>query len=79
MSLFHTSTSLCVLSDNLNFDITLQLVERHRAFLSDKDVRGRIYISSQGINCQCGGTSEDASAFAEWAAAQPEFQVGGAQ
>ncbi|CAI5976444.1 unnamed protein product [Closterium sp. NIES-65] len=30
-------------------------VERHRAFLQERDIRGRIYISHQGINAQQSG------------------------
>lgn len=51
-----------------------QLMDRHRQFLADRDVRGRIWLSPQGINCQAGGTLADGSAYAQWAAAQPEFQ-----
>lgn len=51
-------------------------VERHRRFMSDMglDVRGRIYISSQGMNVQAGGTVADATAYAEWVKQQPGFQ-----
>lgn len=41
------------------------------------DVRGRIYISSQGMNVQAGGTVADATAYAEWVKQQPGFQVRG--
>jgi predicted sulfurtransferase len=50
------------------------MVARHRAFLSDKDIRGRVYISGQGINTQAGGVKEEVTAYAEWVASQPEFQ-----
>jgi predicted sulfurtransferase len=50
------------------------MLERHRKFLEDKDVRGRIYIARHGINCQAGGAAGDARAYVEWVAAQPEFQ-----
>ena len=41
------------------------------------DVRGRIYISSQGMNAQYGGTVEHATAYAEWVKQQPGFHVSG--
>jgi predicted sulfurtransferase len=34
--------------------------------MKDKDVRGRIYISEQGINAQYGGNVGDAVGYAEW-------------
>ena len=49
------------------------MVARHRAFLSDKDIRGRVWISAQGINSQAGGVKEEVTAYADWVAAQPEF------
>ena len=51
------------------------MMRRQRAFLADKDIRGRIYISPHGINCQAGGSAADARTYVEWIAAQPEFQV----
>ena len=42
------------------------VVREHKVFLEGRDVRGRIYISEQGINAQYGGTREDAVAYAEW-------------
>ncbi|EFJ51382.1 hypothetical protein VOLCADRAFT_103426 [Volvox carteri f. nagariensis] len=51
-------------------------VEQHRQLIErlGLDIRGRIYISSQGINSQCGGTVEHATAYAEWIKQQPGFQ-----
>ncbi len=54
-----------------------RLVGEFRAALEGKDVKGRIYLSEQGLNSQFGGRREDAMAFAEWVAAHPLFQVGG--
>lgn len=52
-----------------------QVIEQHREYLEDKDVRGRIYISEQGINAQYGGIKKDAVAYAEWlATTQPLFK-----
>lgn len=53
---------------------TAEMMERQRAFLADKDVRGRIYISPHGINCQAGGRAGDARAYVEWIEQQPEFR-----
>ncbi|GLI62237.1 hypothetical protein VaNZ11_004832 [Volvox africanus] len=51
-------------------------VEEHRRFMEllGLNIRGRIYVSSQGINSQCGGTVEHATAYAEWIKQQPGFQ-----
>ncbi|KAG2497051.1 hypothetical protein HYH03_005050 [Edaphochlamys debaryana] len=51
-------------------------VEQHRKWVEQMglDIRGRIYISSQGMNCQYGGTVEQATAYAEWVKQQPGFQ-----
>jgi len=43
-----------------------EVIDRHRAYLKDKDVRGRIYISEQGINAQYGGVTADAVGYVEW-------------
>jgi predicted sulfurtransferase len=50
------------------------MVARHRAALADLDVKGRIWISAQGINTQAGGPAADVQRYADWVAAQPEFQ-----
>lgn len=39
-----------------------------------KDIMGRIYISSQGINAQYSGPREDAVAYADWVAQQAPFE-----
>ncbi|GLC36573.1 hypothetical protein PLESTM_000461600 [Pleodorina starrii] len=51
-------------------------VEEHRRFIErlGLDIRGRIYISSQGMNSQYGGTVEHATTYAEWVKQQPGFQ-----
>ena len=43
-----------------------EMLDRHRAYMKDKDVRGRIYISEQGVNAQYGGETGDAVGYAEW-------------
>ncbi len=52
-----------------------QACKAHRAALAGLDVRGRIYISSQGINAQYSGPADDACQYARWVEAQSEFQV----
>ncbi|MEW5300927.1 MAG: hypothetical protein WDW36_003818 [Sanguina aurantia] len=52
----------------------LEEMELHRKWLAGRDVQGRIYISSQGINAQCGGSLADAGAYAEWVASLSTFQ-----
>jgi predicted sulfurtransferase len=42
------------------------MIERHREYMKDKDVRGRIYISEQGVNAQYGGETTDAVGYAKW-------------
>lgn len=41
-------------------------VEIHKAFLQQRDVTSRIYISAQGINGQMCAANEDAKAYIEW-------------
>lgn len=48
---------------------------QHRAVLNGLDIRGRIYLSPQGINAQYSGPEVDAVKYAEWVEQQPEFQV----
>lgn len=50
----------------VDIDRPLEMVERHRAYMKDKEVRGRIYISEQGVNAQYGGLTADAVGYAEW-------------
>ena len=47
----------------------------HLAWMAGKDIMGRIYISSQGINAQYSGLRGDAVAYAQWVAQQPQFQA----
>jgi predicted sulfurtransferase len=50
------------------------VIEAHKEYLKDKDVRGRIYFSEQGVNAQFGGPRKDAVAYAEWVVkTQPLF------
>lgn len=53
-----------------------EAASKHKILIQDKgwDICGRIYISYQGINAQFSGRWQDALAYAEWVAAQPEFK-----
>ncbi|CAI5497795.1 unnamed protein product [Closterium sp. Naga37s-1] len=48
-------------------------VERHRAFLQERDIRGRIYISHQGINAQLSGPASHVMEYAEWVRSDQRF------
>ncbi|KAK2077589.1 hypothetical protein QBZ16_004434 [Prototheca wickerhamii] len=62
------STSHCILNFYHLVDVPRphELLRQHRAFLEGRGVRGRIYISSQGINGQCGGETADVAAYLRW-------------
>ena len=46
----------------------------HERVLTTLDVRGRIYISPQGINAQFSAPQADTDAYVAWVAAQPGFE-----
>ncbi|KAL2633892.1 hypothetical protein R1flu_005371 [Riccia fluitans] len=48
-------------------------VARHTEFLKNQDVRGRIYISKQGINAQLSSRGKAAIDYAEWVRKDPRF------
>lgn len=48
-------------------------VVEHKRFAQGLDLKGRIYISWQGINAQFSGTKEDAHAYTEWVTSRPGF------
>ncbi|KAI3436466.1 hypothetical protein D9Q98_005883 [Chlorella vulgaris] len=52
-----------------------EVINRHKDWMEGKEVRGRVYISEQGINAQYGGVREDAEGYARWLAeTQPLFK-----
>lgn len=51
-----------------------QLIADHKAFLAERDMTCRIYISEQGINGQTSGAREDAEAYMKWMHANPLFE-----
>ena len=56
--------------------VASQVCRAHRAALRGLDIRGRIYISSQGINAQYSGPVDDACQYVRWVEGKLEFQVG---
>jgi UPF0176 protein len=49
-------------------------VSRHLIFMQDKDVRCRVYISSEGINGQMSASPEDSQAYQNWIKSDPRFK-----
>lgn len=49
-------------------------VERHRQFFLNKDIKSRIYISEEGINCQMSARKEDGDAYMAWIESREEFR-----
>lgn len=45
----------------------------HRSYCKERDIRGRVYISPQGINAQFGGKKKDAIEYAEFVGSRPPF------
>jgi rhodanese-related sulfurtransferase len=52
------------------------LAQQHKQYIRSQgwDIKGRIYISYQGINAQYSGPTEQAIAYTEWLAEQPTFR-----
>jgi UPF0176 protein len=48
-------------------------VSKHKAFLKDKDVRCRVYLSEGGINGQMSASEEASLAYQEWLKSDPRF------
>jgi UPF0176 protein len=51
-----------------------QFIAEHKAFLKNRNMTCRIYISEKGINGQASGIREDAEAYMQWIHANPLFQ-----
>ena len=53
-----------------------ETAERHKAYIREQgwDIRGRIYVSFQGVNAQFSGPRDDALAYTAWIASQTEFK-----
>ncbi|MCH9632736.1 MAG: hypothetical protein S4CHLAM6_10760 [Chlamydiae bacterium] len=51
-----------------------QCVKEHKNFFKNRDVAGRIYISSEGINGQMSGKKSDCEAYMQWLKEMPGFE-----
>ena len=51
------------------------MIAEHKAWVADKDLCGRIYFSTQGINAQYSGLAGQAEGYAEWMEQQELFRV----
>jgi UPF0176 protein len=49
------------------------LVRDHKRFFEGRDIRGRIYISDEGINAQMSASREETEAYREWLLADARF------
>ena len=48
-------------------------VRKHKNFFKEQDVKGRIYISSEGINAQMSASIDSAKAYKEWLTSDDRF------
>lgn len=46
----------------------------HKKFLANRDVKARVYISTQGINGQMSAAKDDATAYMEWLSQRSPYQ-----
>lgn len=53
----------------------VQVIAEHKAWVADKDLCGRIYLSTQGINAQYSGLAGHAEGYAKWLEQQELFKV----
>ena len=53
----------------------LQVIAEHKLWVKDKDLAGRIYLSTQGINAQYSGLTAHAEGYAMWLQEQEQFKV----
>lgn len=51
-----------------------QVIAEHQIWVQGKDLAGRIYLSTQGINAQYSGLTADAEGFAQWLEQQALFK-----
>ncbi|GAB4236251.1 MAG: rhodanese-related sulfurtransferase [Chlamydiales bacterium] len=49
-------------------------VSLHKSFCEKRNIKGRIYISEEGINGQMSGTVQDAESYMEWLQCRDPFQ-----
>lgn len=53
----------------------MQVIAEHKLWVQGKDLAGRIYLSTQGINAQYSGLTADAEGYAMWLQQQDLFKV----
>ena len=41
-------------------------IKKHKSFFQNRDMKGRIYISEEGINAQLSGFKQDAEEYISW-------------
>lgn len=61
----------CMTDSNLS----LQVIAEHKLWVEGKDLAGRIYLSTQGINAQYSGLTAHAEGYAVWLQNQEQFKV----
>lgn len=49
-------------------------VKEHKKFFKNKDIKGRIYISQEGINGQMSGEESDCEVYMSWLKEKPGFE-----
>ena len=55
--------------------LLLQVIAEHKSWTNNKDLAGRIYLSTQGINAQYSGLTAHAEGYAKWLQTQDLFKV----
>lgn len=56
-------------------NLRLQVIAEHKLWVESKDLAGRIYLSTQGINAQYSGLTAQAEGYAVWLQQQEQFKV----
>ncbi len=76
MSILNGMTTYCVLAYYYFTSIEQPALEvlRHKDFFSNRDIKGRIYISKDGINGQMSASPCAAEEYMEWLRSDPRFQ-----
>lgn len=59
----------------MSTEVGLQVIAEHKLWVKDKELAGRIYLSTQGINAQYSGLTADAEGYAQWLQQQNLFKV----
>lgn len=69
-------TNFCIVNFYHLVDIEnpRKVAQEHKEWIGQRDIKGRIYLSSQGINAQYSGVTKDATAYACWVERQDLFK-----